>query len=229
MHVTPRVTLVKGKTANRYLIEDKGTLTLVDTGLPGQEKGVFQAIQKMGYKTSDLTKVVVTHADFDHYGCLQAIRDGTQAKVYASQIEAEAIRKGEQSRSLKPGFLFKVILSILSFFYPTKPVRADRMLQEGDVLPGLGGIEVIETPGHTPGHISLFSDQQRILFSGDALRASQEGKLMPSHGVNTWDEKLAWESVKKIANREPEIICCGHGPVINDENALPSLLREHTA
>jgi glyoxylase-like metal-dependent hydrolase (beta-lactamase superfamily II) len=83
------------------------------------------------------------------------------------------------------------------------------------MLPALGALRVVETPGHTPGHISLFAPSTGILFVGDSL-VSANGRLRESRGANTWDQAKAIESVRKQAALGARIVCSGHGPVVMD-------------
>ena len=95
------------------------------------------------------------------------------------------------------------------------PVRTDELLSDGEILPVLGGLLVIETPGHTPGHISLFAPSAGILFCGDSI-VSEESGLRGSHGANNWDQAKSDESVRKQAVLGARIVCSGHGPVVMD-------------
>ena len=95
------------------------------------------------------------------------------------------------------------------------PIGADEFLTEGQILPLLGGLRVLETPGHTPGHISLFSPSTGILFTGDFI-VSRNGGLVRSIKANTWDETKADELARKQSTLGAVIVCSGHGPVVLD-------------
>jgi glyoxylase-like metal-dependent hydrolase (beta-lactamase superfamily II) len=86
---------------------------------------------------------------------------------------------------------------------------------EGDKLPALGGLVVVETPGHTPGHISLFAPSAGVLFCGDSI-VSDQNTLQGSRPGITWDESKARESERKQAALGAQIVCSGHGPVVMD-------------
>jgi len=79
----------------------------------------------------------------------------------------------------------------------------------------LGGLQVLETPGHTPGHISLFSPAVGVLFCGDSMVSNEKGLLGSRPGI-TWDETKARESERKQAGLGARIVCSGHGPVVMD-------------
>jgi glyoxylase-like metal-dependent hydrolase (beta-lactamase superfamily II) len=91
----------------------------------------------------------------------------------------------------------------------------DERLADGQVLPVLGGLRVVATPGHTPGHISLYAPAVGVLFVGDSLVSERDG-LRPSRGANTWDEAQALESVRLQAALGAHVVCPAHGPVVNN-------------
>jgi glyoxylase-like metal-dependent hydrolase (beta-lactamase superfamily II) len=93
----------------------------------------------------------------------------------------------------------------------------DEVLSEGDTLPVLTGLRVVETPGHTPGHISLFAPAAAILFCGDSMVSNQNGLQGSRPGI-TWDEGKARESERKQAALGAQIVCSGHGPVVMNAN-----------
>jgi glyoxylase-like metal-dependent hydrolase (beta-lactamase superfamily II) len=91
----------------------------------------------------------------------------------------------------------------------------DEILTDGQVLPVLGGLRVVETSGHTPGHISLFSPKLSVLFPGDSMVSDDKG-LQGSRPAVTWDRAKADDSVRKQAALGASIVCPGHGPVVTD-------------
>ena len=102
---------------------------------------------------------------------------------------------------------------MVGFLFKFTPAGADEELKDGEVFPVLGGLRVVATPGHTPGHMSLFSPSKGILFSGDSI-ISTGGSLRVSTGPNTWDEARASESARAQAALGATIVCTGHGPVV---------------
>ncbi len=193
MEITANVHLIPNIVANPYLIMDPDGLTLIDTGLPGSDKKILNYISDLGRSPSDLKRIIITHSDMDHVGGLYAIKKASGAHIYASAIESEAMSKGRPSRQIKPkNFFLKLLMGIAGRFMKPAPVSADEILSEGQVLPFLGGLRVLETPGHTPGHISLFSPSTGILFTGDSI-VSRDGGLVRSVKANTWNEAKADE------------------------------------
>lgn len=216
MEITAGVHLVPGVIAHPYLIVDHDGLTLIDAGLPWGANRILKYITALGYAPGDLRRIVITHADGDHVGGLATLKAASGAHAYASAIEAEAIAAGRQSRQLKLHGLQKWLFAALAPIFRARPATVDELLVGDQVLPVLGGLRVVETPGHTPGHISLFAPSVGILFAGDSM-VSEHSNLRVSRGMNTWDEAQAAESMKLQMALGARIICVGHGPVIRKE------------
>jgi len=213
MEIVPGVHLVPGVIANPYLRIDSDGLTLVDTGLLRSEKKILQYIGTLGFSPRDLKRIAITHADGDHVGGLAALKAASGARVYASAVEAEAIAAGRMSRPLKARGLRKALFAAIAPLFRARPAAVDDVLTSGQVLPVLGGLHVIATPGHTPGHISLFAPSAGILLAGDSM-VSRNGELRPSGGANTWDEAQAIASTQAQLALGARVVCLGHGPVV---------------
>lgn len=213
MEITPNVHQIEGVTANTFLIVEPEGLTLIDCGLPRSEGKILAYIAGLGRSPQDLQRIVITHADADHYGALPALQGATPAQTFAGAGEAEAVRAGGESRPLKLNPLFKALMGLVRLFVRTQPCRVDRVLHDGDELPVLGGLRVVATPGHTPGHISLYAPAAGVLFCGDSLRVAG-GEIRVSAGMNTWDEAQARASAARQAALDPAIVCAGHGAVV---------------
>jgi glyoxylase-like metal-dependent hydrolase (beta-lactamase superfamily II) len=216
IEIVPNVHLIPGIIANPYLIIDSGKLTLIDAGMPGSHKKILRYIAGLGYTPKDLKHILITHADFDHVGGLAAIQTATGAYVYAHAIEAVAMAAGCSSRKLKPGNVFaKLLFGIMGRLFKAAPVQVDELLTDGQTFPVLGGLHVLETSGHTPGHLSFFAPSAGILFVGDSIMSEKSG-LRGSHGANNWDQSKSDESMRKQAALGARIVCSGHGPVVMD-------------
>ncbi|HZW04192.1 MAG TPA: MBL fold metallo-hydrolase, partial [Anaerolineaceae bacterium] len=111
----------------------------------------------------------------------------------------------ELQRTTFEGFTFSILAPL---FLPAK-TEVSRVLKPGDRLPVLGGLEVIESEGHTPGHISFFAPEHRILFSGDSIKFYP--RLGPYQNDTTVDHRLARESFRRQMELKPQLICGGHG------------------
>jgi glyoxylase-like metal-dependent hydrolase (beta-lactamase superfamily II) len=200
MEIVPNVHLIAGGMVNQYLIIDPDGLTLIDAGMARRGRRILKYIASLGHSAQDLERILVTHADEDHVGGLAALQAASGARVYASPIEAEALAAGRRSRELKASGLVRLFLAVTSPWFKVQPVVVDETVTDGQVLPVLGGLQVVATPGHTPGHISLFAPAAGLLFTGDSLIGDGD-QLIPSREAYTWDTAQAIESVKKQAAR----------------------------
>ena len=215
MKITDNIHVVPGVTANTYILIDEDGLTLIDTGMPGSEKKILAYLSELGKNAGDVKRIVLTHSDIDHVGGLAVLARESGAGTYASKIEAKAIATGKPSRQVHlSGFSFRRILfSLLSPFFKAKAFQIDKMLTDGQTLPVIGGLRVVETPGHTPGHVSLYAANAKVLFCGDSMISDETG-LQESRPEATWDAEMARKSVRKQAELGATIVCAGHGPVI---------------
>ena len=198
MEVTKGIHLVPGTVANVYLIVESDGLILIDTGLPGSLAKIIKYLDRLGYHLGDVKHIIITHADNEHYGCLARLVDLTKAITYASTIEATAIALGQTSWNPNYRGLKKLTYFIRKQLTRPRSSKIDTLLQDGDYLPILGGLQIIETPGHTPGHIALYSPSQRILFVGDTMYSNGE-QLLSSNGDNSWDKQAVRNSVRELS------------------------------
>jgi glyoxylase-like metal-dependent hydrolase (beta-lactamase superfamily II) len=218
MKVIDNVYLVPGVTANSYLLAGHDGLTMIDTGLPFSEKTILRYVASKGWSARDIKQILITHADLDHYGCLAALQRESGACTYASPIEAQAIAKGRSSRRMdrsRNNALERLLIAFFSRIIKAAPVQVDELLTEGQILAVLGGLQVVETAGHSPNHISFFAASARVLFCGDSMKADDKG-LHTSRSRNNWDQERAKASVRKQAALGAQIVCPGHGPVVRE-------------
>jgi glyoxylase-like metal-dependent hydrolase (beta-lactamase superfamily II) len=210
MSLPPQVCRISGIAGNQYLILEPGELTLVDAGLPGNHKKVLQVLAHLGFRPSDLRRILITHADGDHYGALNPLCAATGARVCASAIEADAIRRGTSSRKLHPTGLARLAFALAGLLVHSEPATVDETLLPGALLPLLGGLDVLDTAGHTPGHLSFYSPSTGVLFAGDSIIVRVQA-LGPSGGGNTWDLDLARSALERQVALRPSFVCAGHG------------------
>ena len=217
MKIIDNVFVVPGVMANPYLLVDTDGLTVIDTGLPRSERKILAYVASLGKSARDVKRIILTHSDLDHVGGLAALHKLTGARTYASKIEADAIAAGIPSRQIKSsGFsIMRIVFSLLRPFMKATPFKVDEFLTDGQILPALGGLRVIETPGHTPGHISLFAPAVGVLFCGDSLVTDENGIHGSRPGL-TWDDAKARQAETKQAALGAKIVCSGHGPVVMD-------------
>ena len=188
-----------GNIIHPTLLWDQEMAVLIDTGFPGQIEDLHVAMDKIGVSFDKLKVVILTHQDIDHIGSLPEIVQncGRNIKVYAHELDKPYIQ-GDLPL-LKDGHIEN----------PPKG-KVDDTLIDGQELPYCGGIRVIHTPGHTPGHISLYLRQSKTLVAGDSMY-SVNGTLGGMHAPTTLDIKAARQSLKKYLDLDIESVVCYHG------------------
>ncbi|MFP3389305.1 MBL fold metallo-hydrolase [Brevibacillus sp. SIMBA_040] len=201
-----------GNMIHPILLWDREMAVLIDTGFPGQMVDLRVAMEKAGVSLDKLKAVILTHQDMDHIGSLPEILQecGNRVKVYAHELDKPYIQ-GELPL-LKDGHLES----------PPKG-RVDYTLIDGQELPFCGGIRVIHTPGHTPGHISLYLKQSKILIAGDSMY-SVNGILGGIHAPTTPDMNVARLSLKKYVDLDIASVVCYHGG-LSDENVHDQIVK----
>ena len=212
MKITDNVYSIPGVVANSYLIVDRDGLTIVDTGMTYSEKRILEYVARLGRSVQDIERILITHADLDHYGCLAPLQKASGARTYASRVEADAMAVGQSSRPVQRtvGRFQRLIIRMMGKLLKPPPIQVDEILSEGQVLPVLGGLQVVETPGHAPGHLSFFAPSAGLLFCGDSMRSDGRG-FRGSSSRNNWDQSMADASVRKQKNLCAQIVCPGHG------------------
>ena len=215
MQIAENVYVVPQVAANAYLIVDLDGLTLIDAGLPGSQRGILRFVASLGKRARDLRRILITHADWDHIGGLAALHAASGARTYASRIEAQALAEGRASRPTRLPGSTPLLRKVRRFLFRPRPFHVDEIVSDGQVLPVLAGLRVVETPGHTPGHISLFAPASGLLFCGDSMVTDERG-IHGSRPAFTWDAAKAREAVSRQAALGARVVCSGHGPVIRD-------------
>jgi len=215
MKIIDHVFLVPGVMANSYILVDPDGLTVIDTGMPYSEKKTLEYITTLGWCAQDIKRILITHADLDHYGCLTALQLASGARTYAGRMEAEAIFRGKSSRPVdrSVGRFQRFMINMMGSLLQATPLQIDEILTEGQILPILGELQVLGTSGHSPDHLSFFAPSACILFCGDSMKSNANG-LRVSRSRNNWNQPMAEASARKQAALHAKIVCPGHGPVI---------------
>ncbi|QJW89305.1 MBL fold metallo-hydrolase [Spirosoma taeanense] len=224
--VTSDVAGMKTLFVNLFFVGTPGVgnpWVLVDTGLPGyagQIKNKAESLFGMGTKPQ---AIVLTHGHFDHTGTLKTLLKDWDVPVYAHKLELPYLT-GKSSYPPPDPAIGGGMMAYTSFIFPTGPDNfGDRIqaIADDNVIPELPGWRVIHTPGHAPGHISLFRDADRTLIAGDAFVTTDQNSAIavatqreevhgpPAYFTCNWED--AQQSVKKLASLNPRAAGTGHG------------------
>ena len=207
-----------------YVLEGE-KICLIDTGVTGAEKDISIALQKCSKNLSDVDIIILTHSHPDHIGAASLIQHKSGAQVYAHTNERAWIEDVDRQGKERPvpGFAKLVAGS----------VALDRLLVDGDVLSFGEGLtfRVLHTPGHSSGSISLLSEENGILFSGDHILGHITPNALPMMEKDTLlpirqSQKEYFNSLDTVARLDPKIIYPAHGTEIRDFHAIHPIYRE---
>lgn len=214
---------------------------LIDAGMIGTAALIADAAAQRFGKRSRPAAIVLTHGHFDHVGALHALAERWDVPIYAHPLELPYL-DGRSAYPPPDPSVGGGLMSTLSRFYPRGPIDVSRWLAtlpaDGSV-PGMPGWQWLHTPGHAPGHISLWREADRSLIVGDAfITTRQESAFAVAlqrpeiHGppmYYTPDWRQARQSVARLAALEPELVVTGHGPAMAGREmrqALHTLARD---
>lgn len=189
--------------------------TLVDSGI-GQRSALDDALAEAGVKAKNLKRIILTHQDVDHIALLHNLVQDSGAQVLAHAIEAPYIDGTKRLIKLPPPEVLEQQPQLRAFIESIQPTHVDVLLEDGTRLDLAGGVRVIFTPGHTPGHISLYLERTKTLIAGDALGA-EDGQLREPRESATLDMEMARQSIRKLVALDVQTIVCYHGGVVSDD------------
>ena len=217
---------------NLYLVRSEGSWTLIDAGWAGDAPEIVRAAETTFGPATPPQAIFLTHCHPDHSGAARELARHWSCPVYVHAQELP-LALGDYAALRAHAAPLDAWL-ILPLLRALGRERCQRILREGSLrgvaqafdpqreLPGLADWRVIPTPGHTPGHTAFFRSRDHVLICGDALATVELNGplslLAPKPGLSgppwcsTWDWGKAQAALLQLAELEPFVLACGHGP-----------------
>lgn len=166
----------------------------------------------------------LTHAHPDHQGASHALCQRLNLPLWCGAADSDAMERGAIGELIPRNPVSRLVGAL--FTGPGHPVS--KRLAEGDPV---GSFTVLETPGHTPGHVAFWRERDRVLIIGDALANHPGGlpigaKLSEPPTVFTVDVALNRQSLRKLRDLNPALVCFGHGPPLRDPGAFRDFIDQ---
>lgn len=213
----PNIHSVRLVSSSAFLIaEDE--LTLIDAGLRGSGRRFAAYLHHIGRSPTELTRLICTHGHPDHIGGVREIATHrTEVLMHPADADGLRVRFRDVVRRPRPG----PIIALL-----TRGPKDALPILNRDVIPVAGGLEVIHTPGHTPGSVCLYARRHRLLFTGDVLQVLR-GRLTFASPLFSDDMPMARRSVERLAELDVQTIAFSHYPPWRERanEALRTLAR----
>ncbi len=220
---------------------DTSDFVLIDAGMPQSANEIISVINERFGEGSRPKAIILTHGHFDHVGAIIELVQRWDVSVHAHELEMPFLT-GKTSYPEPDPTVEGGMISKMSPMFPIKPINLGdyvKTLPEDGSVPHLPGFRWIHTPGHTPGHVSLFRDEDRALIAGDAFVTvkqeylykvlTQEQEISGPPRYLTTDWSAARNSVEKLESLKPSIAITGHGlPMVGDllTDSLRKLVEE---
>src|SRR4051794_2573347 len=205
--------------------------------MPGAASDLRSAAQARFGGAGRPGAIVLPHGHFDHAGPLETLAKDWDVPVYAHTLEHRYLNGTESYPPPEPT-VGGGLMVLLSPLYPRKPVDVGerlRPLPDDGSVPGMPGWRWLHTPGHTPGHVSLWRETDRLLIAGDAFITTRQESVYSAvtqapemHGPPMYftpDWPSAKRSVLTLAALEPETVVTGHGQAIQGPEMRSALIR----
>jgi glyoxylase-like metal-dependent hydrolase (beta-lactamase superfamily II) len=225
--VAPGIWGMKDIFVNIYMIHnpERNDWVLVDTGLSTTAPKIRKMASHLFWPELRPSAIILTHGHFDHTGSLIELANEWDVPVYIHYMERPYLT-GKSGYPPADPMAGGGLMSLLSWAFPNGPIEMTSgkliSLPDNGSIPVLPEWRYVHTPGHAPGHISLFREKDRVLIAGDAVvttcAESAIANLAPGkpdvYGppkYSTYNWKTAAESVRKLAALEPLVLASGHG------------------
>jgi glyoxylase-like metal-dependent hydrolase (beta-lactamase superfamily II) len=232
------------KHVNVYAALQDGRITLFDTGpnLPGILPVLEKSLHHLGRSIPDIEHILVTHFHADHCGLAGIIKERSGGAIDMSEIEFDTVRSyGRDDLHMdrirtfycQQGLDNKMIEVIVSYLRAlrsvTHPFQVDEFLREGEVLTiGQRTIRILETPGHTRGHICFFLPDEQILLAGDCILPRITPNLSPDLLTPSFHPLQSFiDSLEKIEDLPVTAVYPSHGSLFRNLKARVKAIKKH--
>jgi glyoxylase-like metal-dependent hydrolase (beta-lactamase superfamily II) len=220
-----RIPLI-GDYVNGFMLRDEdGQVTLIDMGIASSGKKVIAALRSIGSDPTEVTRLMLTHCHPDHAGGAAYVSKETGRSVDVHANDAEYVRSGTQpdvDPSSRIGKLFRKLPEP-----KVEKVSVGEELRDGQVVPFAGGIRVVHTPGHSPGHASYLHEPSGTLITGDAI-FNVLGRRWPMKMLCS-NFALTKQTAHRLGELEYSTAAFTHGPEIRERprEAIRAFLAKH--
>jgi len=229
--VAPGIWGLRDAFVNVYLIHNavEKKWVLVDAGLKRTANKIKELADNLFWPDSKPAAIILTHGHFDHVGSVLELASEWEVPVFTHVMELPYL-SGLSAYPPADPWAGGGLLSVISPAFPSGPINISdhiQLLPEDGSLPFLPDWKYIHTPGHSPGHISLFRKRDRVLLAGDAFVTTRQESvwsvMMQTRTLTgppryfTYDWVAAAKSVKALAELEPETVATGHGQPMKGE------------
>ena len=209
----------RAQVVHPVLAMDEKACVLMDCGYPGSLPLLQRTLQKRGVALSDVTHLILTHHDLDSAGCAgELVQAYPHIQVLATPQQEPFLRR--EKPSLRMQQMQKVyrdapqeaaaLQVVEKLFDAVQPVAVSRLIKDGDTFDVAGGLRIVGTPGHMPGHVSVYLPAYQALVAGDALEVRNDVLTLPDEAL-TLDRQAALQSVRALAMLPLRAVLCYHG------------------
>lgn len=201
----------KGANVHAFLLDDGNGLTLIDTLYDTDAHRILAELQRIGKTPQDIKHIVMTHCHRSHLGGLARLKQLSGAPIYAHEWEADLIAGERKQQPVswlphQPARVWPLQIALNLGVAKHPPAVVDTYIHEGDQI---GPLRIVACPGHSPGHLSFWWQERRLLIAGDAI-CTWPTLLLGWRGF-TLNLRQHKESVRRLAEFDSEILCVGHG------------------
>ncbi|WP_288585032.1 MULTISPECIES: MBL fold metallo-hydrolase [Lysinibacillus] len=210
---------------------------LIDAGMPKSADEIISVVEERYGSKSRPKAIILTHGHFDHVGGIIELIERWGVPVYAHTLEIPFL-SGKQNYPEPDPTVNNGLVAKMSPIFPNGAINLGgslKVLPSDGSVPFMAGFRWIHTPGHSPGHISLFREKDKVLIAGDAFVTVKQESLYkvitqtkeisgpPQYFTTDW--LAARASIEKLAILKPSVAITGHGLPMKGEELTSNLKK----